>query len=61
MALLILLLMLRALGALAIPAESQIDAPLVTANELKGPCRPITFIFARGTTEPGNIVGSLWT
>lgn len=29
-----------------------------TANDLSGPCKPVTVIFARGTTESGN-VGSL--
>ncbi|GAM89458.1 hypothetical protein ANO11243_074960 [Dothideomycetidae sp. 11243] len=26
-----------------------------TSNQLSGPCRPITLVFARGTGEPGNI------
>lgn len=29
----------------------------ITSNELKdGPCRDVTFIMARGSTEPGNMV-----
>lgn len=29
-----------------------------TANELDGPCRAYTFVFARGSTEIGNMVRS---
>ncbi|TFK97287.1 cutinase-domain-containing protein [Pterulicium gracile] len=29
-----------------------------TENELSGPCKALTLIYARGTTEPGNVGGS---
>jgi len=44
--------------ALALPAD--IDKRQFggrsTSNELSGECRQITFIFARGSTETGNMV-----
>lgn len=44
----------------ALEARSDIEARQVvgtTANELtQGSCRPLILIFARGSTEPGNLV-----
>lgn len=47
----------------ALEARSDIEARQVvgtTANELtQGSCRPLILIFARGSTEPGNLVRCL--
>lgn len=47
--------------AAAAPAPIELDKRQSgnTANELSGPCRAVTFIFARGSTESGNLVSVL--
>ena len=48
-----------ALGVSALPAPrpdiDERDNYSITRNELSGPCKPVTIIFARGTTEFGNV------
>ncbi|KAF4550801.1 Cutinase-like protein 9 [Elsinoe fawcettii] len=52
-----LTLSLAALIGLVAAAPTALDKRQTgsTANELSGPCRAVTFIFARGSTETGNL------
>jgi len=50
------------LGASPLPFHSRVSTELeirdnwsITRNDLSGPCRPVTLIFARGTLELGNV------
>jgi cutinase len=38
------------------PAAKRQSGGIISNDLQSGPCRPITFIFARGSTEPGNMV-----
>ena len=52
------LALLGAITASAAPLEKRQFGGGSTSNELQqGDCRAVTFIFARGSTEPGNMVG----
>lgn len=53
------LLLLLAPFATASPIEVEKRATGITSNEFtQGGCKNIIFIFARGSTEPGNMVRS---
>jgi hypothetical protein len=55
-------LLLTALAAASPGAELQVRQAKggSTANELeRGPCKGATFIWARGTMEPGNMVSGM--
>lgn len=48
---------LAAATATPVTTLEQRQAAQTTSNELKeGPCKPVTFIMARGSTETGNMV-----
>jgi hypothetical protein len=45
------------LASLAAAVPSELERRQSTANDLtSGECKAVTLIFARGTTEPGNLV-----
>lgn len=50
-----LLLALVAIGAVASPLEPRQNLAGTTQNGLGGACKGMTVIFARGTTEAGNV------
>jgi len=54
-------LFLAALSGLAAaaPAVESLDKRQITANDLSGPCKQVTLIFARASTEPGNMGSSM--
>jgi hypothetical protein len=52
---LITVLLTLALQTLASPIQPRQSLAGNVQNGLSGPCKPVTVIFARGTTESGNV------
>jgi hypothetical protein len=48
---------LTALVGLAVAAPADLGRRQLTANDLSGACKKVTLIFARASTEVGNMVG----
>ncbi|KAK3061789.1 hypothetical protein LTS18_005427 [Coniosporium uncinatum] len=50
---------LVALAGFAVATPTHPEARQATANDLSGPCKQVTLIFARASTEPGNMGASM--
>ena len=44
------------LAGVAFAAPTELEKRQATQNGLDGPCKPVTMVFARGSTETGNMV-----